>query len=84
MWRNVYSPQPVLVGIVFFGSAFGWTTGNLSPALRSSLEEKLPDLLPRAGDIGAPDLVARLAQHVQIIGDVASPFCKVASRDEIS
>jgi cyanophycin synthetase len=82
MWRNVYSPQPVLAGTVFFGNALGWTTARLSPALLAAFEEKLPGVLPRDAHLTAPDLVARLAQHIQLLGDIATPFCGVEARDE--
>ena len=36
MWRNVYSPQPVLAGTIVFGGAFAWTTERLSPSLLSA------------------------------------------------
>jgi len=78
----MYSPQPVLVGTVLFGSAFTWTTERLSPPLRAVFEQKLAGMVPRSGSLAAPDLVARLAQHIQLPGDVTVPFCGVASRDE--
>src|SRR5262245_28382218 len=82
MWRNVYSPNPVLAATVVFGGAFGWTTGRLSPALFSAFEEKLPKVVLGGADVAAPEFVARLGQHIQLLGDVAVPFCGVASRDE--
>ena len=82
MWRNMYSPQPVLAGTVLFGSAFVWTTERLPQALLSVFEQKLPGAVPRSVSLTAPDLVARLAQHIQLRGDVARPFCGVASRNE--
>jgi len=82
MWRNVYSPQPVLAGTVLFGNTFTWTTEHLSPSLRAVFEQKLPDVVSSSGSLAAPDLVARLGQHIQLLGDVALPFCGVASRDE--
>jgi cyanophycin synthetase len=78
----VYSPQPVLAGTVLFGSAFAWTTERLSLPLRAVFEQKLPGIVPRSGSLAAPDLVAHLAQHIQLLGDVTVPFCGVASRDE--
>jgi cyanophycin synthetase len=82
MWRNLYSPQPALVGTVLFGSAFGWTTERLTAAHHSVFEEQLPGAIPRLVTLAAPDAVARLAQHLQLLGDIASPFYGVASRDE--
>jgi cyanophycin synthetase len=82
MWRNVYSPQPILAGTIIFGSAYGWTTERLAPELRLVFEEKLPGAVPRSVHLAAPEIVARLAQHIQLLGDVASPFCGVGSRDE--
>ena len=70
MWRNVYSPQPVLAGTVLFGSAFAWTTEHLSPALLSVFDQKLPGAVDRSVSLAAPDLVARLAQRIQLLGDV--------------
>src|SRR5690349_18735635 len=82
MWRNVYSPQPVFAATVLFGNAIGWTTGRLAPAMLAAFEETLPDVTPPGAHIGAPDFVARLAQHIQLRGDVATPFCGVGSRNE--
>jgi len=82
MWRNMYSPQPVLAGTMLFGNAFGWTTERLSPALLSALEGKLPGVVSRAVSLDAAEIVARLAQHIQLQGDMAAPFCGVGSRDE--
>jgi cyanophycin synthetase len=82
MWRNMYSPQPVLAGTIAFGDAFHWMTERLSPALLSVFEEKLPGAVPRSGSLAAPEFVARVAQHIQLLGDVAAPFWGVASRDD--
>jgi cyanophycin synthetase len=82
MWRNVYSPRPVLAGSIVFGGAFAWTTERLSPAHLSVFEEKLPGAVPRSVSLAAPEVVARLAQHIQLLGDVTPPYCGVASRDE--
>src|SRR6185295_6414534 len=48
----------------------------------SVFEEQLPGAIPRLVTLAAPDAVARLAQHLQLLGDIASPFYGVASRDE--
>ena len=53
MWRNMYSPQPVLAGTMLFGNAFGWTTERLSPALLSALEGKLACVVSRAVSLDA-------------------------------
>jgi cyanophycin synthetase len=45
-------------------------------------EEKLPGAVPRSVHLTAPELVARLAQHIQLLGDVTSRFCGVGSRDD--
>src|SRR5262245_30183924 len=77
----MYSPQPIVAGTVLFDSAFGWTTERLSPAHLSVFEQNLPGAILQSVDLPAPDIVARLAQHLQLLGDVAAPFCGVASRD---
>ena len=82
LWRNRYSPAPVVVGTVNLGDAFNWTTRDLSPAHRSALKEKLAGLVPDTAPVGAAELVARIAQHIQRLGDVTAPSCGVASRND--
>lgn len=71
-----------MAGTIVFGAALGWTTERLSHSLLSVFEEKLPGAVPRSVHLDAPEVVARLAQHIQLSGDVALPCCGVASRDE--
>jgi cyanophycin synthetase len=79
-WRNRFSPQPVLVATVSFGDALGWTTERLSPGVRSVFEDKLPGVLPASGVLEAPELLARLAQTIQLNCDLTQASCGVASR----
>ncbi len=81
-WRNTYAHHPVLLGTVFFGDAFDWTTQRLSPALLSSLMEKMPGAVPDSGPIGAAELVAGIAQRIQLLGDVTARLCGAASRND--
>lgn len=81
LWRNVYAQEPVLAGTVALGDAFGWTSENLSSAARPVFERAMPGVLPRSGSLDAAELVARIAQHLQRLGDVAPSVCGVASRD---
>jgi len=55
---------------------------RLSPASVSVFEEKLPNLLRGSRSIDAPEFLARLAQQIQRIADVATPACGVVSRDK--
>ena len=81
LWRNRYSLAPVVVGTVSLGDAFHWTTRELSPAHRSVLRETLAGVIPDTGPMGAAELIARIAQHIQRLGDVTAPSCGVASRN---
>lgn len=80
LWRNLYAPHPVLLGTVFFGDAFAWTTDRLSPPVRSVLNETI-DGMSGAGALNAADLVAHVAQHIQRLGDRTEFSPGVASRD---
>ena len=81
-WRNEHAHHPVIVGTVSLGDAFGWTTDRLSPAVFFVFKEKLPGVLPDSRSIGAGELVARLAQHIQLLTDVTASACGVVSHDE--
>lgn len=81
-WHNAFASEPVLVGTVALGDAFGWTTSRLAPALRSVLEEQLPGALPDTGLLNSAALVAHVAQQVQLLADVGTATSGVASRDE--
>jgi cyanophycin synthetase len=81
MWRNVYADHPIFAGKVSFGDAFDWTTQHLSPAVLSVLRQEM-SVEPCASDsIGAAELVARIAQWIQCLGDVTGSSCGVAERD---
>jgi cyanophycin synthetase len=81
LWRNIFAPQPVLAGTIWFGDAFGWTTERLSPAVVSALKDKLPGAAPDGDHLAAPEFVASLAQHIQLCGDVTPAVWGVGSRD---
>jgi hypothetical protein len=60
LWRNIFAPQPVLAGTIWFGDAFGWTTERLSPAVVSALKDKLPGAAPDGDHLAAPELVGMI------------------------
>ena len=81
LWRNSYAPHPVLAATVSLADAFGWTTERLPKAVLSALEEGLP-ALARSSSLDGAEFVAHIAQRIQLLGDVATPLCGVASRDQ--
>ena len=81
LWHNVYAREPVLAGTVALGDAFVWTTENLSPALRTAFEDAMPGVLPHSGSLAAAEMVARIAQHLQLLADVSPAVCGVVSLD---
>lgn len=83
LWRNAYADHPVLVGTVRFGEALGWTTDRLSPASLSIFEEHLPGLLRGSRSLDATEFLARLAQQIQLVADIAEPACGVVSCDTV-
>lgn len=70
-----------MAGTITFGDAWNWTSERLAQGTRAIFDAKLPGVLPSDAMSGAPELVARLAQHIQLLADIASPTCGVASRD---
>ena len=82
LWRNIHAPEPVLAGTISFGDAYSWTTDRLSGAVLSMLEERLP-VVPRAGVLDAAEMVAYVAQRIQLPNDVADANWGVAARDEV-
>lgn len=64
MWRNVHAHHPIFAGKVSFGDAFDWTTEALSPAVLSVMQRELSVVVSATNPIGAPDLVARVAQEI--------------------
>jgi cyanophycin synthetase len=81
LWRNSYAAEPVIAGTIAFGDAWNWTTERLSRGMHAVFEAKLPGALPSDAPIDAPELVAYLAQSIQLLADVGSPTCRVTSRD---
>jgi cyanophycin synthetase len=81
LWRNVHAPEPVMAGAVTFGDAWNWTTERLPRALLSLIDAKLPAPIPSGDILDAAQLVAELAQRIQLRADIASPAYGVASRD---
>lgn len=81
MWRNVYADHPVFLGTVFLGEAFDWTTQHLSPAVLSVLRQEMSVDISASNPIGAAELVARIAQQIQLLGDVTGSSCGVGERD---
>jgi len=81
LWHNIHAAEPVAVGTIAFGDAWDWTTARLSPGMRAVFDDKLPGTLPTGAPIGIAELISHLAQHIQLLADVGSPTCGVASRD---
>src|SRR6185503_755953 len=77
----VHAPEPVMAGTVAFGDAWTWTTERLPRALFPVLDAKLPGAMPFDAPLTAPELVAHLAQRIQLQADIAPNTCGVASRD---
>lgn len=81
LWRNIHAPVPVLAGSLFLGDAFDWTTARLSPSHRTIIERRLPGAIDDRRPVDAAEFVARIAQQLQSIGDIAPPACGVHLRD---
>jgi hypothetical protein len=81
LWRNIHAPTPVLAGSLALGDAFGWTTAALSPAQRALFQSRLPGVIDERGTVEAAGFVARIAQRLQLIGDITPPLCGVRLRD---
>jgi cyanophycin synthetase len=77
----MYSPRPATVAELALEDATAWTTASLAPPLRACFNEKFPDLRLAAGALDAAELVARLAQELQLIGDVTPRDTRVHARD---
>jgi hypothetical protein len=75
LWRNIHAPTPVLAGSLALGDAFGWTTAALSPAQRALFQSRLPGVIDERGTVEAAGFVARIAQRLQLIGDITPPLC---------
>lgn len=81
LWRNIHAPVPVLAGSLSLGDAFEWTTARLSPSHRASFDRRLPGAIDDRVAVDAAEFVARIAQQLQSIGDIAPLVCGVHSRD---
>ena len=81
MWRNVYAEHPVFLGTVFLGDAFDWTPQHLSPAVLSVLRQEMSADLSASNPVSAAELVARIAQQIQRLGDVTGSACGAAEPD---
>jgi cyanophycin synthetase len=70
-----------MAGTIALGDAWDWTAERLPPSLLAVLDTKLPGSRQSGHVLDVPGLVAEIAQRIQLLGDIASQVCGVASRN---
>jgi cyanophycin synthetase len=81
LWRSIYAPRPVFTAELALGEAANWTAASLPEPLLAALQNALPGSAIDTGT-GAAQLVASLAQHFQLAGDVTPRLSGVHAYDQ--